>query len=200
MTEQYSQRLCCHEAGRAVVAFSLGVRVVAVSVFFTEKEGWKGDTKTEGTDQLHWKDQIMLRIAGKAAEEFFNCPEDLWASLRDPCVPAPRCAMLVADGDTVVIESDDATFGDCHSKNVACQIAQHGLGAVAPGCAMDDPGLPPGRLGQDEIGPAFGQRSSHLGPHEDGEWPGRDQEVVAGGIPIATVIGHAATGDEAQTS
>jgi ATP-dependent Zn protease len=83
MTEQYSQRLCCHEAGHAVVAFSLGVRVVAVSVFFTEREGWKGDTKTEGTDQLPWKDQIMLRIAGKAAEEFFNCPEDLWASLRD---------------------------------------------------------------------------------------------------------------------
>src|SRR4249919_4175926 len=62
------------------------------------------------------------------------------------CVPAPRCSMLVADGDTVVMESDDATFGDCHSKDVACQIAQHGLGAVAPGCAMDDPGLPPGRL------------------------------------------------------
>ena len=46
-------------------------------------------------------------------------------------MPAPRCAMLVADGDTVVIESDDATFGDCHSKDVACQIAQHGLGAQA---------------------------------------------------------------------
>jgi hypothetical protein len=25
----------------------------------------------------------MLRIAGTAAEEFFKCPEDLWASLRD---------------------------------------------------------------------------------------------------------------------
>src|SRR6202140_1682676 len=113
-------------------------------------------------------------------------------------VPAPRWAMLVADGDTFVMESDDATFGDCHSKDVACQIAQHGLGAVAPGCAMDDPGLSPGRLGQDEIGPAFGQRSSHLGPPEDGEWPGRDQEVVGGGMSTATVIGHAATGDEAM--
>src|SRR5438046_2922084 len=113
------------------------------------------------------------------------------------CVPAPRCAMLVADGDTVVIEPDDAAFGDCHSKDVACKIAQHRLGAIAPGCAMDDPGLPPGRLGQDEIGPAFGQSSSHLGPHEDCERPGRDQEVIAGGMPVATVIGHAATGDEA---
>src|ERR1700726_294358 len=77
------QGLCCHEAGHAVVAFSLGVRVVAVSVFFTEKEGWKGDTKTEGTDHLPGKDQIVLRIAGMAAEEFFNCPEDPRASLHD---------------------------------------------------------------------------------------------------------------------
>jgi hypothetical protein len=83
MTEQYPQRLCCHEAGHALVAFSLGVRVVAVSVFFTEKDGWKADTKTEGTDHLPWQDQIMLHIAGKAGEEFFNCPEDVWASLRD---------------------------------------------------------------------------------------------------------------------
>jgi len=80
--------------------------------------------------------------------------------------------MLVANGDTVVIEPDDAAFGDCHSKNVARQIAQYGFGAVAPGRAMDDPGLPPSRLGQDEIGPAFGQISSHLGPHEDCKRPG----------------------------
>jgi hypothetical protein len=83
MTKQYPQRLCCHEAAHALVAFSLGVRVVAVSVFFTEKDGWQGETKTEGTDRLPWQDQIMLHIAGKAGEEFFNCPEDLWASLRD---------------------------------------------------------------------------------------------------------------------
>jgi hypothetical protein len=50
------------------VAFSLGV-LVAVSVFFAEEKGWKGDTKAEGTDHLPWKDQITLRIAGKAAEE-----------------------------------------------------------------------------------------------------------------------------------
>ena len=71
-------------------------------------------------------------------------------------------------------------------------------GTALIGSDRQSAGLPPGRLGQDEIGPAFGQRSSHLGPHEDGEWPGRDQEVVAGGIPIATVIGHAGTGDEAM--
>jgi hypothetical protein len=65
------------------VAFSLGVRVVAVSVFFAEEKGWKGDTKTEGTDHLLWKDQIALRIAGQAAEEFFGCAARPVASLHD---------------------------------------------------------------------------------------------------------------------
>jgi hypothetical protein len=83
MTERYPQGLCCHEAGHAVVAFSLGVRVVVVSVFFAEETGWKGDTKTEGTDQLPWKDRITLRIAGQAAEEFFGCPAGPMASLHD---------------------------------------------------------------------------------------------------------------------
>ena len=54
------------------------------------------------------------------------------------------------------------------------------------------------QLRQDEIGPAFGQSSSHLGPHEDCERPRRDQEVVAGGMPVESVIGHAATGDKAM--
>jgi hypothetical protein len=83
MTEPYPQGFCCHEAGHAVVAFSLGVRVVAVSVFFAEEKGWKGDTKTEGTDHLPWKDQITLRIAGKAAEEFFDCSAEPMASFHD---------------------------------------------------------------------------------------------------------------------
>ena len=113
-------------------------------------------------------------------------------------VPAPRCALLVADGDAAVIEPDDAAFGNRHAKDVACQIAQHGLGAVTPGRAVDDPTFPPYRLRQDEIGPAFGQSSSHLGPHEDCERSRRDQEVVVGGMPVESVIGHAATGDEAM--
>ena len=77
------QGLCCHEAGHAVVAFSLGVRVVAVNVFFTEEKGWQGDTKTEGTDHLFWKDQIMLRSAGEAAEGFFDCHAHPRASFHD---------------------------------------------------------------------------------------------------------------------
>jgi hypothetical protein len=60
MTDRFPQGVCCHEAGHAVVAFSLGIRVVAVSVIFTEDKGWHGKTVTEGTPD-HWKEQIVLR-------------------------------------------------------------------------------------------------------------------------------------------
>jgi len=75
MTDRFRQGVCCHEAGHAVVAFSLGLRVVAVRVIFTEEKGWHGKTDTESTPD-HWKDQIVLLMAGKAAEEVFNCPAD----------------------------------------------------------------------------------------------------------------------------
>ena len=65
------------------------------------------------------------------------------------------------------------------------EIAQHRVGTISPGRAVDDPGLPPGRLGQDQIGPALLQRGPHLGAHEDGERPRRNQESAAGGMPVA---------------
>ena len=64
------------------MAFSLGIRMVAVSVIFTEEKDWHGKTVTDGTPD-HWKDQIVLRMAGKAAEEVFNCPADPTASFHD---------------------------------------------------------------------------------------------------------------------
>ena len=61
--------------------------------------------------------------------------------------PARRFAMLVANGDAGVVERDDAGLGDGKAEHVAREIAQHCLGAIAPGRAVDDPGLPPGHLG-----------------------------------------------------
>ena len=83
--ERYPRGTAYHEAGHAVVAFALDVRVVSVRVVFTEEKGWHGGTDTpEGAaDQLSWEDRITMRIAGKAAEELFDCPADPLASLHD---------------------------------------------------------------------------------------------------------------------
>ena len=83
--KRYPQGLCHHEAGHAIVAFALGMQVVAVRVVFTEDKDWHGSTDTlEGAaDQLNWEDRITMRIAGKAAEELFDCPADPLASLHD---------------------------------------------------------------------------------------------------------------------
>ena len=91
-----------------------------------------------------------------------------WPSRR-PRAPARRFAMLVADGDAGVVEPDDAGLGDGDAEHVARQIAQHRLGAVASGRAVDDPGLPPGRPGQHQIGAPLLQRGFHLGAYEDGK-------------------------------
>jgi hypothetical protein len=82
MPDRFPEGVCCHEAGHAVVAFSLGIRVVAVNVILTKEKGWHGKTVTEGMPDL-WKDQIVLRMAGKAAEEVFHCPADPTASFHD---------------------------------------------------------------------------------------------------------------------
>jgi ATP-dependent Zn protease len=85
MNERYPRGTAYHEAGHAIVAFALDMRVVAVRVVFTEEKGWHGGTDTleRAADQLSWEDRITLRIAGKAAEELFDCPADPRASHHD---------------------------------------------------------------------------------------------------------------------
>ena len=112
--------------------------------------------------------------------------------------PSPRCTMLVADGDTSVVEPDDAALGDGNTEHIAGEVAQHRLDAITPCRAVNDPGLRPCRLGQDEIGTAAGECGFHFGAHEDGECLGRNEVVPARGTPVATVVGDAATGDEAM--
>src|SRR5882724_12997581 len=113
-------------------------------------------------------------------------------------VPPPRFAMLAADDNAVVVEPDDAAFGDGDAEHISRKIAQDGFGTVAPGRAMDDPGLSPCRLGQHEVGPALDQRSSHFGSHQNRERLCRHQELAACRMPVASIIGDAATGDEAM--
>ena len=76
--------------------------------------------------------------------------------------------MLVAEGDTILVEADDATSGDRNTEDITGQVAQHGLIAFPPGSAVDNPTLRPCRLGQEQIGAALGQRRFELAAHELG--------------------------------
>src|SRR3984957_19641525 len=65
---------------------------------------------------------------------------------------ARRFAVLVANGDGALIERHDAGIGDGGAEDVAGEIAQHGLGAVAPVGDVDHPGLGPSGAGRDQVG------------------------------------------------
>ena len=60
-------------------------------------------------------------------------------------------ALLVADGDGVVVERDDARVGDGDAEYVSCEIAQHGVVTLPPMVDVDDPGLGPGGSGGDQV-------------------------------------------------
>ena len=98
--------------------------------------------------------------------------------------PSVRSAMLVAEGDTILVEANDAVAGDRDTEDVTGQVAQHGLIAFPPGSAVDNPTLRPCRLGQGQIGAALGQRRFELAAHELGQGHERNQEAVARRMPI----------------
>jgi hypothetical protein len=83
MTEK-QRGLCCHEAGHAVVSWSLGVPVVAVYVTFSVARGWQSGTRYVWRSRaLHYMDKATSLAAGKAGEEFFDCPAHYGAWLAD---------------------------------------------------------------------------------------------------------------------
>ena len=64
---------------------------------------------------------------------------------------AAGLAFLVLDGDRFVVETDDAGVGESDAKDVAGEVVEHGLFAVAPGGDVEDPRHAPHRVGDDEI-------------------------------------------------
>src|SRR5579863_10683259 len=76
--------------------------------------------------------------------------------------PAVGFAMLVADSDRLIVEADDSGVGDRDAEDVAGEVVEHGLLALAPGRAMDDPGLGPGGVGQNQIGTLLLECGSEL--------------------------------------
>ena len=51
--------------------------------------------------------------------------------------PTVGFAMLVADGDSLIVEGDDAGVGDGDAEDVAGEVIQDGVIALAPGRAVD---------------------------------------------------------------
>ena len=56
---------------------------------------------------------------------------------------AAGLAFPVLDGDRFVVETDDAGVGESDAKDVAGEVVEHGLFAVAPGGDVEDPALTP---------------------------------------------------------
>ncbi len=101
------------------------------------------------TDLVEPPGQYVLQ---EPAHEFVS------AQVRVP--PPPRAAMLVPDGDAVVVEADDTGVGDGDAKHIARQIAQHGLGTLIPRGAVHDPGLRPDRIWHDQVRAVVRKRAS----------------------------------------
>ena len=55
-----------------------------------------------------------------------------------------------------VVETDDPGVGESDAKDVAGEVVEHGLFAVAPGGDVEDPARAPHRVGDDEIRASFG--------------------------------------------
>src|ERR1700761_5859916 len=65
--------------------------------------------------------------------------------------PPAGLAILVLDRDPVVVEADDAGVGERDAEDVAGEVVEHRLFAVAPGADVKDPSLVPDRIRDDEI-------------------------------------------------
>jgi hypothetical protein len=75
MIEERPLGICCHEAGHAIVAESVGIPIEAIHVTFTEEKGWYGYNESKESDcHLPFTDRITILIAGKTAEEVFERP------------------------------------------------------------------------------------------------------------------------------
>ena len=64
-------------------------------------------------------------VLQEAAHELLAC--------KGTDAPAVGLAVLVAKGDRVLVEADDARIGDGNAKDVASQVSEDGLLAFAPG-------------------------------------------------------------------
>ena len=100
-------------------------------------------------------------------------------------------AFLVLDGDRLVVEIDDAGVGESDAKDIAGEVVEHGLLAVAPGGNVEDPARAPHRVGDDEVRAFSEQQRAELAAYQFGESLDRYQELTARRMPGGGVLGDA---------
>src|SRR2546423_174934 len=79
-TKKYPHATAFHEAGHAVVAWSLGLPVGVIRV---SDDDASGGTEIGPADHLSLTEQIAVWSAGHAAERLFECPAHELADARD---------------------------------------------------------------------------------------------------------------------
>lgn len=115
-----------------------------------------------------------------------------------PPLPGAAVALLVLEGDRVVVDRRDPAVGDGSAEDVAGQVIEHGLFAFAPRNAVNDPGLAPDFRWNGGAGQSFGDGGAHFAAHQLAQRLDRDQEAGANRRAPVRAIGRDATaGDQA---
>ncbi|MGV7216046.1 hypothetical protein [Bradyrhizobium sp. UFLA05-112] len=71
MTDEALRSVAYHEAGHAVVALALGLKIARVQIF---QEDYSGAADAENADHLPLVDRIAICVAGMNAAEMFDAP------------------------------------------------------------------------------------------------------------------------------
>ena len=100
--------------------------------------------------------------------------------------------------DPIVVEADDAGVGESDAEDVAGEVVEHGLLAVAPGADVEDPWLVPDRVRDDEIRALLPQQGAEFAAHQRGERLDRQEELPPRRMPGAAVCGDPAATDQAM--
>ena len=140
----------------------------------------------EVTDLVEAARQHMLE---EAAHEFM--------AAQTAGSPATGLAFPVLDGDRFVVETDDAGVGESDAKDIAGEVLEHGLFAVAPGGDVEDPALTPHGVRNDEIGTLSAQEVPEFAAHQFVESLDGQQEVPPRRMPGGGVLGDPAATDQA---
>jgi ATP-dependent Zn protease len=83
MAEKGQREAAYHEAGHAVVAWSLGLPVEAVRIGYSKEKGWYGGAEIGTAEHLSLSDQIAVCLAGVETEEVFQYESHENASFSD---------------------------------------------------------------------------------------------------------------------